>query len=65
MTSNNDNDKFAILNVTKIIDMVEEARYAMYSDTEQTSFILQELVSILNDADSLETQMTKGVAKVE
>jgi len=50
-------DKFAILNVTKIIDMVEDARYKMYSDTEQTSFILQELVSILESADSLEMQI--------
>jgi len=52
-------DKFAILNVTKIIDMVEDARSWMWSDTEQTSFILQELVSILKSADSLEMQIQK------
>ena len=50
-------DKFAILNVTKIIDMVEDARSWMWSDTEQTSFILQELVSILKSADSLDVQL--------
>ena len=50
-------DKHAILNVTKIIDMIEDARYAMYSDTEQTSFILNELVDILQKADSLELQL--------
>jgi hypothetical protein len=50
-------DKYAILNVTAIINMIEEARYAMWSDTEQTSFILQELVSILNDADSIDMQL--------
>ena len=51
------NDKYAILNVTKIMDMIEDARYAMWSDTEQTSFILQELVAILETADSLEVQL--------
>ena len=52
-------DKFAILNVTKLIDMIEDARYTMYSDTEQTSFILQELVQILEQSDSLELQLAK------
>ena len=50
-------DKHAILNVTKMIDMIEDARYALWSDTEQTSFILQELVSILEQSDSLEVQV--------
>ena len=51
---NQDKDKYAILNVSKIIDMVEEARIAMYSDTEQTAFILEELVSILNGVSALD-----------
>ncbi len=50
-------DKFAILNVTNIINMIEDARYAMYSDTEKTSFILQDLVDILEKSDSLEVQI--------
>jgi hypothetical protein len=48
-------DKYAILNVTKLIDMIEDARIAMYSDTEHTSFILRDLVSILEQSDGLDT----------
>jgi len=47
-------DKFAILNVTKIIDMIEEAKQLGYSDIEQLYFTLDELLDILRSVDGLE-----------
>ncbi|WP_411753336.1 hypothetical protein [Serratia sp. (in: enterobacteria)] len=47
-------DKHAILNVTAIINMLEEAKYVGYSDIEQTYFIINELIDILEKSDSVE-----------
>lgn len=54
-------DKFAILNVTKIIDMIEEAKQLGYSDSEQLYFILDELLDILRSTDGLEAITKKKV----
>lgn len=54
-------EKFAILNATKIIEMLDEAKLALWYDGEQTAFILEELMSILRDADDVNVQLAGRV----
>lgn len=46
------NDKFGIVNISKVVDMIEEAKWT--SDSEDKASILNELIDILNKSDEIE-----------